>query len=129
MSNITSSLDKVTVTNEQNIQFTKDEIFLKHILKKFYYKIIETNDFNNFEKISSEWINYQLESNDRIPKRTLELMQKHKENKIWFSSLMGCFYQLGIGCGINMKKASEFYLLAINNEIKESLDKDFNKLH
>ncbi|RIA91048.1 hypothetical protein C1645_822530 [Glomus cerebriforme] len=43
---------------------SKDENFLINFLKDFYRMIIETNDFNNFEKISIEWINSYFEIND-----------------------------------------------------------------
>ena len=122
------SLDK-TATSKQEINiFNDEEIFLKFFLKNFYHKIIETNDFNYFEKILMEWINYYLEINDKNPQKILELMRNHEESKSWFTSLMGFFYQLGIGCDLDRKKAMESYFLAISNETeKDSLivkDKD-----
>ena len=57
-------------------------------------------------------------------------MENHKENKFWFSSFIGFFYQLGIGCNLDRKKALELYLLAINNEIEQDfLNEDFIQLH
>ncbi|RIA91509.1 hypothetical protein C1645_875361 [Glomus cerebriforme] len=104
-----------------------NESFLINFLKKFYNKIIETNDFNNFEKNLSDWIIEIDENNGRNPNKILEEMQYHKESKCWFSSLIGFFYQFGIGCLQDNKKAMEFYFLAIYNE--QDSNKDFNKPH
>ncbi len=43
----------------------------------------------------------------------LELIQNHE---IWFSSLIGFFYQHGIGCNVNKDKALEMYLMAIKQD-------------
>src|ERR1700722_16424607 len=102
-----------------------DEILLKNLLKDFYHNIIGMNEFNNFEEISSKWIKYNLESNDKNPKNILKVMENHKESKFWFTSFMGLFHQIGLGCNLDRKKALEFYLLAINNEIEQdSLNED-----
>ncbi|CAB5363955.1 unnamed protein product [Rhizophagus irregularis] len=107
-----------------------DENFLKNFLKDFYYKIIITNDFNNFEISSNEWIKYILESNNKNPEKVLKIMENHKESKFWFTSFIGFFYQLGIGCDIDKEKAMNLYFLSINNEIENdsSFNEDFDKL-
>src|SRR2546430_1981749 len=93
-----NKLEKNIITNKED---DNDENFLKKILKDFYNKIIETNDFNNFEEISIEWIKNNLKINDnKNPKKILELMKNHEESKILFTSFIGFFYQLGIGCDI-----------------------------
>src|ERR1044071_8096214 len=97
------------------------ESLLKNILEDFYCKIIETNDFNDFEKISGEWIKCELNNCDMNPQKLLEVMQNH--GLLWFTSLIGFFYQLGIGCDVDGKKALELYRLTINYEI------DVNKLN
>ena len=51
------------------------------------------------------------------------------ENKIWFSSIIGFFYQVGINCNVDKSKALEFYLLAVNNDEKEFLNQNFTQLH
>ena len=108
-----------------------DENFLKNFLRNFYIKIIKTKDFNNFEKIFSEWINHHLKIHDKNPKKILELMKNHEMSEFWFISFIGFFYQLGIGCNINKDKALKLYLSCINvNEIeKDSLNENFDKLH
>ena len=68
----------------------------------------------------------ELKSNDKIPKRILEMMQNHKESQFWFTSLIGLFYQFGFGCDPDRKRAMESYLLAINNE-KDEFDTLRNK--
>ncbi|RIA98793.1 hypothetical protein C1645_870407 [Glomus cerebriforme] len=106
-----------------------DENYLKNLLNSFYHKIIKTNDFKDFEKISSKWLNYEIERNDKIPKKILELMENHEKSKFWFTSFMGFFYQLGIGCVLDKTKAMELYFSAINNNVEDPLNEDFNKLH
>src|SRR5271154_1038968 len=98
------SFDEIIVNKSEinifNI-FNDDENFLKFFLRNFYHKIIETKDFNNFDKISMEWIKYYLETNNKNPQKILELMRNHEESKFWFTGLMGFFYQLGIGCDLD----------------------------
>jgi len=109
-----------------------DEIFLKSVLKDFHCKIIEMNNINDFEEISSEWIKHKLENDEnKNPEKFLKMMKQHKESKFWFTSFMGFFYQLGIGCELDRMKALEFYLSTIDdNEIeKDSLNKNFNQLY
>src|ERR1044072_5934774 len=102
--------------NSSNLSdITDDVTFIKNILKDFYRTIIELTNFIDFEKISTDWINYKLEQCDKDPKRILEVMTNHQESKTWFTSFVGFFYQLGIGCDADKKKALEFYLLSTNN--------------
>src|SRR5438045_9184861 len=91
-----------------------DENFLKNFLKDFYHKIIETKDFNNFEKILSEWIRNYLKNNDN---KIIKLMENHKESKFLFKRLVGFFYQLSIGCDLDKEYALVFYLLLFINII------------
>ena len=53
------------------------------------------------------------------------MMQNHKESELWFSSIIGFFFQYGIGCtvcDVDENKALESYLSAIDNE--EILDQN-----
>ncbi|CAB4393339.1 unnamed protein product [Rhizophagus irregularis] len=116
--------------NNINIIIKDDENFLINILKDFYRKIIETKNFNNFEIISIEWIKNEILNNKKNSIKILKLMQNHKESNNWFTSLIGFFYQFGIGCNINKNKAKESYFLALNNETeKDFLNENFDKLH
>src|SRR5438034_3267327 len=54
-------------------------------------------------------------------------MQNHKETKFWFTSIIGFFYQYGIGCDIEKNKALELYLLAVGNE--KSLNQKFTNVY
>src|SRR5436190_22459785 len=72
-----------------------DENFLKEFLRNFHQKIINMNDFNYFENtLINEWIM----NIDKDSKTILKLMQNHKETEFLFSSIIGFFYQYGIGC-------------------------------
>ena len=99
-----------------------DENLSKEFSRNFYEKIINTKDFNTFEKILSEWIkNLDKKNNESI----LELMQNHEQTKFWFSSIIGFFYQFGLSCDVDDDRALEFYLLAVNNDEKEFLNYNF----
>ncbi|PKY43691.1 hypothetical protein RhiirA4_457744 [Rhizophagus irregularis] len=97
-------------------------ISLKDFLKDFYQKIIDTNNYPfTFENILIEWIK-NIDKNTNL---ILKLMQNHKESKLWFSSIIGFFYQYGIDCIIDKNKALELYLLAINNK-ENTLEDEFD---
>ncbi len=50
-------------------------------------------------------------------------MENHQKNELWFSGLIGFFYQHGIGGHeINQDKALELYLLAVNIENEENVN-------
>src|SRR6266498_3559566 len=93
--------------------------FLNELIKEFYNRIINTVSFNNFENLSIEWIMNTLKHNDMNAKIFLELIQNHE---IWFSGLIGFFYQHGIGCNVNKDKALEMYLLAIKHDKVQSIN-------
>src|ERR1041385_3560866 len=97
-----------------------DEILLKEFSNDFYQKIISINDFNAFENTLNKWI----KDNNKNTMTILKLMQK---NESLFSSIIGFFYQHGIGCGIDENKSLKLYQLAVNN--KEPSNKKFTNLH
>jgi hypothetical protein len=102
-----------------------DENFLKEFSRNFYQKIIDIKDFNKFETILGDWI----KNLDKNIKTIFELMIHHEQNRFWFSSIIGFFYQFGVGCYVDDDKALEFYLLAVNNDEKEFSNYNFTHLH
>ncbi|CAI2175782.1 13319_t:CDS:2, partial [Funneliformis geosporum] len=90
-----------------------DESMFKELIKDFYDKIINTISFDNFENSSIEWIKNTLKQNDLNVETSLEFMQNHEESEAWFTSLIGFFYQHGIGCNVNEDVALKMYSLAI----------------
>jgi TPR repeat protein len=123
MSNSESNLlniHKLTTNISKN-----DENFLKEFSKDFYLKLIDIEELNTYDVILIEFI-INIDNN---VKKILELMQNHKEKGIWFSSIIGFFYQCGIGCDVDKNKALEFYLLSVNNKFeKEFLNQNFINL-
>ncbi|PKY56402.1 hypothetical protein RhiirA4_476678 [Rhizophagus irregularis] len=118
------------LNNIMNINISKDdENFLKNFLKDFHEEIIKTKNFNNYEYYLSEWVKLNLKNNNKNPENILKIMENHNENKFWFTSLLGFFYQFGIGCNLNREKALDFYfiVITIDNKIKEN--DDFNQLN
>ena len=75
-----------------------DENFLKKFSKDFYRKIINISDFYGFENTLIELIKDTCKNT----KKFLEIMQK---NEFWFSSIIGFFYQYGIGCNVDKNKS------------------------
>ena len=70
---------------------SKNEDFLKEISIDFYHKITDMEDFNTIENTLIEWIKNAHKNIELI----LGLMQNHKQTKLWFSSIIGFFYQYG----------------------------------
>ncbi|CAB4472776.1 unnamed protein product [Rhizophagus irregularis] len=107
-----------------NNTLNDDENFLKNFLKDFYRQIIKIECYKNFENILIEWIQDYLNHYEKNSKKILKLMENHKENENWFSSLIGFFYEKSIGFDdddddINIinkdNKFLKLYLLSINN--------------
>ncbi|CAB4398225.1 unnamed protein product [Rhizophagus irregularis] len=110
------------MSNSKTKIIKNDENFLKDFSKDFYLRLIDIEDLNTYEVTLIEFIN----NIDENVKKILELMQNHKENEFWFSSIIGFFYQCGIGCIIDKNKALEFYLLSVNNKFeKEFINQNF----
>src|SRR6266542_547736 len=106
--------------NLQEKKYSISENFLKDFLKDFYHRILSVNymdDLENFEMKTIRWLRF-IEKFQCIKLQTIILLlEGHQKNELWFSGLIGFFYQHGIGgCIINQNKALESYLLAINNE-------------
>src|ERR1043166_3917311 len=101
--------DKATSAHITDI-FKSDEIFLKEFSRDFYQKIVDIDNFNQFEITLREWI----KDIDKSSKTILNLMQK---NEFLFSSIIGFFYQYGIGCDIiDKSKSLKLYSFAVNHE-------------
>src|SRR5688572_27555201 len=115
------------VDNETPTKFLSSEdyrTFFKELIKDFYNRIINTNSFDDFENLSIEWIRNTLEHNDMSAKTFLESIQNHQ---ILSSSLIGFFYQHGIGCNVDKDKALEMYLLAIKQDKVQTINNTIAK--
>ncbi|CAB4385688.1 unnamed protein product [Rhizophagus irregularis] len=109
-----------------------DEIFLKEFLKEFYRQIIKIENYANFENILKEWIKEFFDDNNKDLYYFLKIMEYHDENENWFSSLIGFFYEHGIGTNdniINKDKSLELYLLSINNNNDNNNQKSFFSIY
>ncbi|CAB4421483.1 unnamed protein product [Rhizophagus irregularis] len=92
-----------------------DENFLKNFLKDFYRQIINLENYTKYKNILPEWIQEFLFDNEKNSEIILKLMENHKENENWFSSLIGFFYEFGIVHNtIDKNKSFDLYLLSIN---------------
>src|SRR5436305_1661749 len=66
---------------------------------------------------------------DKNTELILESMETYEQSNLFFSSIIGFFYQFGISCDVDRNKALELYLLAVNNGKKEFLDQNFIYFH
>src|SRR4051794_28484003 len=94
------AIDSLTNSLEGQDMSKSDENFLKEFLRNFYQKIIDMKDFNEFEYLLSDWI----KNLDKNIETIFELMINHEQNRFWFSSIIGFFYQFGVGCFVDDDK-------------------------
>src|SRR3954454_15710050 len=117
--------------NINNIPKNDDDNFLKDFLKEFYRQIVKMENYNNLENTLTEWMKDFFKSNKKNSQEILKLMENHQEKEIWFSSLIGFFYEHGISDNnndadtdnvvIDKNKSLELYLLSINNDKNKHL--------
>src|SRR6266540_7115412 len=131
MSNSSNYSKKIIQTlntgNEISTKFIPSEngeAFFRELIENFYNRIINTDSFDNFENLSIEWIKSTLEHNDMNAETFLESIQNHQ---ILLSSLIGFFYQHGIGCNVNKDKALEMYLMAIKQDKVQTINNTIAK--
>ena len=114
-----------------------NENFLKDFLKDFYRQVIKIEDYDKFENNLTEWVQQFFEYNKKDSNAILELMKNHKENKNWFSSLIGFFYENGlvvIGDNnndttiITTTNSLTFYLSSINQYYEKEENKKLTDL-
>jgi len=88
-------------------------LFLQELLQDFENILTITDDFKGFDKHATDWMKKYIEEN--MKRVTVEyvfnvLLKFYQENHLeYFSSLLGFFYQYGIGHKVNKMKALEMY--------------------
>src|SRR6185295_2763857 len=95
-------------TQSKNHFPKSDENFLKEFLSDFYQKIVitYTNGIDDLENIIiNNCINNIKGTRDDHFKIVIGSMENHEQRELWFSSLIGYFYQHGIGRKENKNKA------------------------
>src|SRR6266498_811980 len=101
----------------------ESEKFLKEFLDDIHKNFSSSKNIEEFENLTIEWLNFLEDFQFINLKKMMEFMKNHQKNDLWFSSLIGFFYQHGIGkCEVNKNKALESYLLAIDVEKEENLN-------
>jgi TPR repeat protein len=110
INNISSS-DTNIIDYDSSLLFNYFTILLKElyiILSNMENTEYEVNELNEF-------INNFLFEYDLDPNNVLEIMTSTSQNILYYSSLIGFFYQHGIGCEIDKVKALEIYFNTIKN--------------
>ncbi len=114
-----SNIIKDKTSSFNNNSVTK---LLKELLQELYIilltldsEIIEIRQLNEF--VDNFLFEYDLD-----PKSILEIMTSNSQNIFCYSSLIGFFYQHGIGCEVDEVKAFEIFSNSVKNNQKEILN-------
>ncbi|RIA81922.1 hypothetical protein C1645_881328 [Glomus cerebriforme] len=92
--------------------------FIKELLQELYIILLNTMDIPQYDKLSKTINNFLLDY-DLDPKDVFEIMTSSSQNIFCYSSLIGYFFQHGIGCEVNKAKALEIFSDAIKYIQKE----------
>ncbi|CAG8533330.1 3837_t:CDS:2 [Rhizophagus irregularis] len=106
-----------------NILFFNNFItkFFKELLKELYTLLLDI-EFKDDTDILNIFINNFLFDYDLDPKNVLEIMTSNSQNIFYYSSLIGFFYQNGIGCEVDEIKAFEIFSNSVKNNQKALLN-------
>src|SRR6266542_5056425 len=74
---------------------------LSKLLRELYIILLNIEITTNEIDKLNEFINNFLSEYDLDPKNVLEIIKDDSQNYICYSSLIGYFYQYGIGCEID----------------------------
>jgi TPR repeat protein len=103
---------------------TNSPIFMKYIkellqeLYTFLLNISHKNEINYlYNRINNFLFEYDLDT-----KYVFKILTSNSQNIICYSSLIGFFYQYGIGCEVDEIKAFEIYSNTIKNDHKSILN-------
>ncbi|CAB4391859.1 unnamed protein product [Rhizophagus irregularis] len=111
---------KFNVTKSSCNNFMTD--FFKELLQELYVILLNIDIKSDIEVQLNEFMNNFLFEYDLDPKDVLDIMTNNSENIFCYSSLIGFYYQYGIGCEINKIKAYEVFFNAVKNNQKVILD-------
>ncbi|CAB4391862.1 unnamed protein product [Rhizophagus irregularis] len=96
---------------------------LQELLQELYTLLLNLeseDDINHLcEFINNFLFEYDLNAND-----VLDFMASYSENISYYSSLIGYFYQHGIGCEIDGNKALEIFSDCVKNNQKSNLEQE-----
>ncbi|CAG8472558.1 1009_t:CDS:2 [Funneliformis mosseae] len=116
------SIDDKEKSSTKNIPSQEEVaiLFLQELLQDFENILTNTEDFKGFDKYATDWMrNYIEENMKRIKVEYIfeVLLKFYQDNHLeYFSSLLGFFYQYGIGHKVNNKKALELYKITTKQD-------------
>ncbi|RIA89665.1 hypothetical protein C1645_186218 [Glomus cerebriforme] len=91
--------------------------FFKELLEELYIILLDMDIASEIYLID-ELINNCLMDYDLDPENVLEIMTSSSQNIFCYSSLIGYFYQCGIGCKVDKARALEIFSNAIKYDQK-----------
>ncbi|CAB4398820.1 unnamed protein product [Rhizophagus irregularis] len=111
-----------------NIIFINDFMtkLFKELLQELYVILLnaEVEEICDSKKDKlNEFINNFLFEYDLDPKNVFEIITSNSQNIYYYSSLVGFFYQNGIGCNVDEIKAYEIFSNAVKNNNQRSKSK------
>ncbi|CAB4466588.1 unnamed protein product [Rhizophagus irregularis] len=111
-----------------NIIFINDFMtkLFKELLQELYIILLnaEVEEICDSKKDKlNEFINNFLFEYDLDPKNVFEIITSNSQNIYYYSSLVGFFYQNGIGCNVDEIKAYEIFSNAVKNNNQRSKSK------
>jgi TPR repeat protein len=112
-----------TITNpslvNNNIIFSNNFIVhINELLQELYTYLLNLEFQHEFDYLCSKFIYTFLFEYDLDPNNVFKILTSNSQNIICYSSLIGFFYQYGIGCEVDKIKAFEIYSNTIKNDHK-----------
>jgi TPR repeat protein len=96
--------------------------FFEELLQELYVILLNIEIKHDIEIRLNEIMKNFLFEYDLNPKDVLKIMINNPENIFYYSSLIGFFYQHGIGCEVDEIKAFEIFSNAVKNNQKAVLE-------
>ncbi|GBC03074.1 hypothetical protein RclHR1_04980019 [Rhizophagus clarus] len=88
---------------------------ITNLLQELYVILLNIDIKNDIEVQLNDFMNNFLFEYDLDPKDVFNIMTLNSQNIFYYSSLIGFFYQYGIGCEIDKIKASDIFFNTVKN--------------
>ncbi|CAG8585441.1 20496_t:CDS:2 [Rhizophagus irregularis] len=93
--------------------------FITKLLQELYIILLNIDIKHDIEVQLNEFMNNFLFEYELDTKVIFDIMTSNSQNISYYSSLIGFFYQYGIGCEIDKIKASEIFFDTVKNSLNQ----------